>query len=67
MNKNIIYVLAVVGALAVFYFLRIVFAGVASTANPNAQIQKAKCLADCRNGALSTNCDQYCLQKSLGN
>ncbi len=67
MNKNIIYVLAILGAIFAYYLFRAFLGGVTSTANPNAMVQKAKCMADCSKGNLSPNCDQYCLQKTLGN
>lgn len=65
MKKNLLYVLAVFGAIFIFYLLKAVWGGFTSTANPNVQIQKAKCVADCRNGSLSDNCDDYCIEQSL--
>jgi hypothetical protein len=65
MKKNIIYILAVFGLIFVFYLLKAVWGGFSSTANPSAQVQKAKCIAECRNDNLNDNCDNYCLQKQL--
>jgi|GEM_PF-4388375 len=65
MNKKLLYVLVFFGAIFVYYLFRSVMGGFSSTANPNAQVQKAQCIAQCRNEKLSENCDQYCLQQSL--
>lgn len=66
MKKAILYTLAVFGAIFIFYLLRAMWGGFSSTVNPGAQVQKAKCIAECRNNNLSDNCDNYCFEKSLG-
>lgn len=65
MNKKLLYFLAFLGLIFAYYLIKAFLGGVSSTTNPNAQIQKAKCLADCRKGDLSTNCDQFCLEQSI--
>ncbi|MEK7527479.1 MAG: hypothetical protein AAB574_00475 [Patescibacteria group bacterium] len=65
MKKPIVYILAVFGAVFVYYLLRAVWGGFSSTAAPNKMVQKAKCVAECRKNALSENCDQYCLDQSF--
>jgi len=67
MKKILIYILAAIGIVTVIFFLRIMFSGVSSTVNTGVQVQKAKCMAECNKTKLSDNCNQYCLQKSLGN
>lgn len=63
--KKIILVLAAVGLVFVFYLLKVVWGGFLSTAEPNVQIEKAKCVASCRNGNLSNDCDGYCVSKTV--
>ncbi len=65
MNKKLLYVLAFFGVIFIYYLVRSMGSGFSSTVNPNAQVQKAQCVAQCRNNKLSDNCDQYCLQQSL--
>ena len=61
MKKTILYVLAVFGAIFIFYLLRSMWGGFSSTVNPNAQIQKAKCVSECRTNKLNTDCEGYCV------
>lgn len=65
MNKKLLYFLAFLGAIFAYYLLQAVWGGISSTANPSAQVQRAQCLASCRDNKLSDNCDNYCLQRSL--
>ena len=66
MNKKILYVLAAFGLVFVYYLFRAMWGGFSSTVAPNSQIQKAKCIADCRNNKLSSSCEQYCIDKTIG-
>jgi hypothetical protein len=65
MKKVIKKILIVLGIVFAFYLLKSLWAGFSSTANPSTQIQKAKCLADCRKNTPNNNCDQYCLDQTL--
>lgn len=65
MKNVIVKVLIVLGAIFAFYLLRAMWGGFASTVNPGAQVQKAKCVAECRDNNLSENCDTYCFEKSM--
>lgn len=66
MKKTILYILVIFGLIFVFYLLKAMWGGFTSTVNPGIQVQKAKCVADCRTNKLSDNCENYCLEKSLG-
>lgn len=65
MKKTLLYVLAIFGAIFTFYLLRAFWGGFSSTVNPSASFERGKCIADCRKGNLSDNCENYCLEQSI--
>lgn len=65
MKNVIVKVLIVLGAIFAFYLLKAMWGGFTSTANPGAQVQKAQCIAECREKSLSGNCETYCFEKSM--
>jgi len=65
MKKTLLYILAAFGLFFVFYLARAFWGGFSSTVNPNAAFQRGKCIADCRKGSLSDNCENYCLEQSI--
>lgn len=61
MKKPLLYFFAILGIIFAYYLFQAMKSGFDSSFAPTTQVQKAKCLADCREQSLSENCDQYCV------